>query len=115
MRKNPGLEGQRQGREAEETIAEAFNAAGWGTFTSPEHDYAHKTDVVAICPNGEVFNVQVSVNPKSKRQTATLKKRDVVPISLRETTKRGVSPTVLACARCAFTATCLYDTYDRSR
>lgn len=75
MRKNPGLEGQRQGREAEETIAEAFNAAGWGTFTSPKHDYAHKTDVVAICPNGEVFNVQVSVNPKSKRQTATLKKK----------------------------------------
>jgi len=76
-----GSRAQRAGKEAEKAVSACLSGAGWGIVTSAVLDYSRKTDVLAECPEGMVYPLQVSISPKSARQIETLKERGVLNVT----------------------------------
>ena len=104
--KNVGSIAQSRGKEAEIEIGQQLDVSGWTTTTSPELDYARKTDLQVECPEGIEWNIQVSTSPKSNRQRETLEKRGVTPIASTELERSGLSAGIYICNRVCSVVEC---------
>lgn len=72
----------RAGGDAELRVRAELDNADWLTRQGAQLDYAQKTDVQAVCPGRSVFNLQVSLGPKSQREQRSLESRGVIPMSV---------------------------------
>lgn len=80
MTKTPGNQARILGLQSEDLVFGQLAGAGWYVERSPVLDYAGKTDVRTICPEGQPFDLQISATPKSKGQVERLEARGVLPI-----------------------------------
>ncbi len=76
-----GRKGNDAGFQHEAYVANYFIGNGWKYHTSPNLDYANKTDGVTTCPNGEEFPIQASLNGKSVRATRQLEQRGITVVT----------------------------------
>lgn len=86
------------GANAEQRVVGEFQAAGWITRQSATLDYGHKSDVQAVCPGRSVFDVQVSVGPKSVGEQGRLAGRGIQSLSGMALDRAGVTAPEYACS-----------------
>jgi hypothetical protein len=85
------------GANAEQEVASQFDAAGWLVRQSAELDYGRKADVQVVCPGHSVYNLQVSVGPKSVGEQERLAKRGVQDLPLTTISGAGLTAPELVC------------------